>query len=98
LDPKQKWRRGPVPNGELLGCCGNNYNMILVINTMFEYQKQQEEMPKGIKRGFTHMQRNLPMSFKAAKLPTHKRFMGVKAKKITLHFFSYWMNPFIIKP
>jgi hypothetical protein len=78
LNPKQKWRRGPVPNGELLGCCGNNYNMILVINTTFESQKQQEEIPKG----FTHMQSNLPMSFKAAKLPTHKRFMGSKLKRL----------------
>ncbi len=87
-----------MPNGELLGCCGNNYNMILVINTMFESQKQQEEIPKGIQRGFhTHAEKP-PNEFQSSQTSNPQTIHGVKAKKITLHFFSYWMNPFIIKP
>ncbi len=86
-----------MPNGELLGCCGTNYNMILVINAIFESQKQQEEIPKGIQRGFhTHAEKP-PDQFQSSQTSNPQTIHGSKLK-ITLHLFSYWMNPFIIKP
>jgi hypothetical protein len=51
-----------------------------------------------MQRGFHTHAKKPPDEFQSSQTSNPQTIHGVKAKKSTLHFFSYWMNPFIIKP